>query len=329
MTSLIAAAVEELRASGNLTPTEVRRRAVEVLRDLAEADGAAWYVIREVDGRPRIVDWLVLATGPLSSLPDRLVHAEAPWPQPQDPTTPPRHALTSFVTGEQAWGPWEEIDRSPAWPHFERYYQPAKLRDQLRLLVYDGPRFVGWIGALRQQGSRGFGRSDVRRAKSLVAPLTAALVDAELRERAALPEHAADFVVRGDGVVEYSSDRGNLWLELPTVRERIGSLIRSVDRGGSPVPGVGMQLDWVRLTGARDTRYLVHVRRATPYRISPAASLSPTQRRVAEMAANGATVAEIAKALGCTPHTARSHLAAVYDRLGVGCRVELSRALKD
>lgn len=56
-------------------------------------------------------------------------------------------------------------------------------------------------------------------------------------------------------------------------------------------------------------------------------TLSPTQHRVATLAANGLTVAEIALELGRSPATVRTHLGNIYARLGVSSRVELLQAM--
>ncbi len=55
--------------------------------------------------------------------------------------------------------------------------------------------------------------------------------------------------------------------------------------------------------------------------------LTRRQREVAELAATGATIEEIARHLGISPHTVRQHLRDAYRLLDVGNRVELARAL--
>jgi DNA-binding CsgD family transcriptional regulator len=57
------------------------------------------------------------------------------------------------------------------------------------------------------------------------------------------------------------------------------------------------------------------------------ASLTPSQRRVAELAASGMTNREIAQALFLTVKTIESHLAAAYDKLGIRSRQQLPAAL--
>jgi DNA-binding NarL/FixJ family response regulator len=66
------------------------------------------------------------------------------------------------------------------------------------------------------------------------------------------------------------------------------------------------------------------VRRWTPI---GAESLTPSQRRVAELAAGGMTNRQIAQTLFLTVKTIESHLAAAYDTLGIRSRAELAAAL--
>jgi DNA-binding NarL/FixJ family response regulator len=56
-------------------------------------------------------------------------------------------------------------------------------------------------------------------------------------------------------------------------------------------------------------------------------SLTPSERRVAEMAAEGPTNREIAQALFVTPKTVEVHLSSVYRKLGISARSQLSAAL--
>jgi DNA-binding CsgD family transcriptional regulator len=56
-------------------------------------------------------------------------------------------------------------------------------------------------------------------------------------------------------------------------------------------------------------------------------SLTPSERRVAEMAAEGPTNREIAQALFVTPKTVEVHLSSVYRKLGISSRSHLAGAL--
>jgi DNA-binding CsgD family transcriptional regulator len=70
---------------------------------------------------------------------------------------------------------------------------------------------------------------------------------------------------------------------------------------------------------------------ARPRRIalSGLESLTPSERRVAELAAQGPTNREIAQALFVTPKTVEVHLSSVYRKLGISSRSQLGRALAD
>ncbi|MEU9298529.1 AAA family ATPase [Streptomyces sp. NPDC048266] len=58
-------------------------------------------------------------------------------------------------------------------------------------------------------------------------------------------------------------------------------------------------------------------------------ALTPSERRVAELAATGSTNREIAQALYVAPKTVEVHLSAVYRKLGIASRTQLHSALLD
>lgn len=66
---------------------------------------------------------------------------------------------------------------------------------------------------------------------------------------------------------------------------------------------------------------------APPSRAPEPLPLSPRQLEVARLVATGMTSVEIAASLGLSPRTVTSHLDHIYDRLGIGSRAALTRAL--
>jgi DNA-binding NarL/FixJ family response regulator len=56
-------------------------------------------------------------------------------------------------------------------------------------------------------------------------------------------------------------------------------------------------------------------------------SLSPSEQRVAELAASGMTNRDVATALFISPKTVESNLARIYRKLGIHSRAELGRQM--
>jgi DNA-binding CsgD family transcriptional regulator len=77
-------------------------------------------------------------------------------------------------------------------------------------------------------------------------------------------------------------------------------------------------MDELRATGARP-------RRAT---LTGLEALTPSERRVAELAAAGMSNPEIAQAVFVTLNTVEGHLRHVYQKLSVSSRTELPAALR-
>lgn len=66
--------------------------------------------------------------------------------------------------------------------------------------------------------------------------------------------------------------------------------------------------------------------RAMPGRVA-GNQLSPSEERVAKLAATGLTNREMARALGVHPKTVEAHLSRLYRKLGIGSRAELGRCM--
>jgi DNA-binding CsgD family transcriptional regulator len=137
----------------------------------------------------------------------------------------------------------------------------------------------------------------------------------ELRESLAVVEtspnrhqHARSLVALGQALLR----RG----ELDEARALLGRAVELGEASGSrPV---------VAAARAELSRSGVQPALGTP---TGAASLTPTERRIAELAAQGAGERDIAEALYATPNEVGRHLAAALRKLGVAGREELGAAL--
>jgi DNA-binding CsgD family transcriptional regulator len=79
----------------------------------------------------------------------------------------------------------------------------------------------------------------------------------------------------------------------------------------------------------RTARHELHATGARPRRAAHtgADALTPTERRVAELATEGMTNPQIAQALFVTSKTIQTHLAHAYRKLGIDSRRDLPAAL--
>lgn len=136
-------------------------------------------------------------------------------------------------------------------------------------------------------------------------------------------------LVRPDGGVDLASTAGQAWLEEPPHRVWIAEIVDAIEATSQPEGTVRrgkFELKWRRLDGPHHYRYLVQIQEPRDL-TGPFDALSPAQRRVAEYLAAGATAAETAATLGLHVETVRSHVKAIYRRLGISGRAELARAL--
>ncbi len=115
----------------------------------------------------------------------------------------------------------------------------------------------------------------------------------------------------------------------------LGAALRRGGRRADARPPLREALDLARRCGAAGLARRAHdeltatgetVRRWTPIGVE---SLTPSERRVAELAARGITNRQIAQTLFVTVKTVETHLAAAYDKLGIRSRRQLPAALDD
>jgi DNA-binding NarL/FixJ family response regulator len=113
----------------------------------------------------------------------------------------------------------------------------------------------------------------------------------------------------------------------------LGAALRRSGRRAAARPPLREALELARRCGAAGLAKRVadelaatgeKVRRYTPIGVE---SLSPSERRVAELAASGLTNRQVAQTLFLTVKTIEAHLAAAYDKLGIRSRQQLPAAL--
>jgi DNA-binding CsgD family transcriptional regulator len=164
------------------------------------------------------------------------------------------------------------------------------------------------------------GWSGTARALGLALRTQAAISEGEHRI-AALAE-AAEVLARSPSALQ----RAHVLVELGAARRRAGQ-----HSAAAPPLREGLQLA-DRMGATRLLTTARHELRALGLRprrsaVSGPGSLTPTEHRVAELAASGLTNRQLAEALFVTVKTVETHLARAYQKLGIRYRAELTRLI--
>jgi DNA-binding CsgD family transcriptional regulator len=113
----------------------------------------------------------------------------------------------------------------------------------------------------------------------------------------------------------------------------LGSAMRRANRRSEAREPLRRGLELATVCGASplaeraETELLASGARPRRTALSGVDSLTPSERRVAQMAAEGGTNREIAQALFVTQKTVEVHLSSVYRKLDIASRSQLSKAL--
>lgn len=214
---------------------------------------------------------------------------------------------------------------------YEELLKPLDIHSASRIMVYGGGEFTGWLGCFRRGDQPRADEDFRRRLEPMTKPVCAALsaLDGLHRRRLSDIEGAAIFTPSGK--LDFASPVIAEFLD-DEKRRRMAKIVRDVD-GGDVEECVqlvgGVEVRVTRLKGGGTFRYLAQFVAPEVPVLDPMAELTPAQREVAEYAAAGATNAEIGEATGRSPQTVKVHMRNIYDRLGIGSRVELVRKLQD
>jgi DNA-binding CsgD family transcriptional regulator len=128
-----------------------------------------------------------------------------------------------------------------------------------------------------------------------------------------------DAIEAHDGL-EMPLELGRTWLVAAQLQRRAGRrrlASASLDRAGAIFESVGATAWTERVRGER-TRLGLHP--------TDGAGLTPSEERIAGMAAAGLTNREVARRLSISPKTVEANLARVYLKLGIHSRAELGAA---
>lgn len=199
----------------------------------------------------------------------------------------------------------------------------------LRLHATCGSTSAGFIGLFRGSDCAGFSNRDLRAARQIQDDVSALMCRFAQASDDEQLDRDVVVVTNVRGEVVNHSHGAERWLSRPRIVAGLAEnarvfLSRGEQRCSWLFERTSLRFD--RLD-ARGEHAVIGVHPVPYARLSPLSELTPAQRRVALMGAEGASVNEIARSLSRSRETVREHLAAVYRRLGVRCRVDLARKL--
>lgn len=238
-----------------------------------------------------------------------------------------------------------ELHRST---RYRRFLSGLGIGDELRAVLRSRGACWGTLALYRAEGAPPFSARD-QAVVAEVAPVIADLFRLTLLRAALDAPHALDsppglVLVAPSGDIHATSAGAQQWLDAVDDRGRVPSVVRSVAAAATAGNGLAHAA-----LPARDGRWVVfhaspvegHGDGATTRRgevavivegarpvalsevIAGAYGLTPREREITSLAAQGRTTKQMAAALGISPFTVQDHLKAVFAKTGVQSRGEL------
>jgi DNA-binding CsgD family transcriptional regulator len=223
---------------------------------------------------------------------------------------------------------------------------------ELRCSLTAGGTTWGIVQLNRAEGASSFGEDEVALLEALV-PAMARGLRTSMTGTAAAPTSAERgpgmAIVDADGMLVSLTGEAEAWLAelhfigdqggklLPYEIAALGSAARRRHAAGEPAPRMRMRTNsgmWLlvhaSVLGGSDQVALV-IEPAKASEIAPliieAYGLTPRELEVTRMISRGMKTAEMAERLFLSPHTVRDHIKAIFEKVGVSSRGELTATL--
>lgn len=313
--------VQELLGLGD---ADSMRRAL--LRELMKASGVSiglsHGLVVDPEGELRVVDVLtegIAGTPPLADLEGRSFSDLGA-------------SIASMLMDGVAFGRFTAVAKNLEFPPVPaRLWEPLGAHSAFAMnLAHDGI-FVAHISLVRTEAEPPATPADLVSLRSWPKVVEQVHLAAAARsERRS--EGASTFVIDHEGHPTLSAGQPRHWQDAE-MRKAILSLVETLDTqspDAEPVDGYfeGALIRGQRLRGVeREDGYLIRVAPARPWPVPPVLELPPMSRKVAALAARGATAADIAETLGRSQDTIRTHLRRAYETLGISSRTELTQII--
>ncbi len=199
-------------------------------------------------------------------------------------------------------------------------------RDSIDVLIFSEARCLGWLGLWRDDSTGRFPPGERETLEELVGDVRHRLLEAIKLEDQLLADREGVVLLRRDGVLTHISPAVERWFN-DRHRQQLVELMetsRSIEFIGKHFL-FGMAVTIKPLNGlAVEPVYMIQFECPQLPRPSLSTMLTPAQLEVATVAMKGITIAQIADELTRSPHTIKTHLRDIYERLGVSSRLELT-----
>jgi DNA-binding CsgD family transcriptional regulator len=238
---------------------------------------------------------------------------------------------------------------------YRRIYSTIGWADEVRAVFRSGGATWGQLCLARGDGEPAFSAADVDFLSSVAGCVGTGLRTAVLLECTTSAKPSSRIpglvVLQDDGSVDSVSDQALEWLselpgegkELPIVIYEVARRARLLADTNHPGPPARARLrlpsqQWLVVHGARlrspsqghaSTAVILEPARHTdmaPLTLQ-ACELTPRERQIVEMLLRGVPVPEMAATLWLSPYTVRDHIKAIYSKLGVRSRPEMTAKL--
>ena len=190
---------------------------------------------------------------------------------------------------------------------------------------------VGWIGVFQSIDQPKATAEDLAKMQRYVSLCRHHMESAFYLEQANRSPEQFVFIANAEGEVIRRPERpeAQAWLETQRHAAQLAAGVRDTLAQGEAMStrGIGAtQVRFMPLLGSE--RRCVIVTQPLALVSNTIFKLSKQQQRVAGLASDGHTNAQIAEALGCAEETVKSHLKAIYQHFDVSNRVELANTIR-
>lgn len=322
--------LQKLQLIAKAHPRRVRREVLKILGELAKSERGLFYLavvkgrsVHAVEsygfGPPEYMESIAILEGlNLRTLGDRANGSRAELFL-EDPFFVNKFKIV-------------DTDKAKDLEIYRVFFKPHRLSSVLGSYLMKGEVWRGWLGVYRTKDEPPFSRRDVANLRKYQQEIFAVLNTTVEVDHWNVPAGGMIGMLNRAGNVVGASADATEWFKEGDVCKELKAAARAFMNSGAAHRETFVRRHAVQLTrmeGGGEPKALVRISPTCFFTVPPLATLTPRQREVARVLMTGGTLAETAQALDISIETVRTHLKAIYERLAVTNRVELTCVLSE